>query len=465
MDISWNWHIKRIWIFFGLMVAAGCTGYHAKPLNNAGLAQKLTEADKNKIIHDAMQLHHARLPPIALDFSKPLNAQQLAVIAVLVNPDLKALRAKQGVSSAQVFDAGLLPDPQMTASYDDPLHQTNPPTIPFSTAFNFGLSWDIAGLITRPIKIKIAMARDAQVRYDVAWQEWQIANQAELLATRYYYLQQQLTIIRQAKLAATHLLDITKNNLQKHEIKIDEFGVRQNAYLDLQDQQLNLQRTLDKTKLQLKQVLGLAPTEEITIKLKPPVIPSAFNAESLFHQAIKSRLDLLALQAGYDSQEAQVYQAVLGQFPRFNVGISRARDTGDVNTFGELISFDLPIVNRNRGTIVIAQATREQLAQEYVARLHQTRAEIASLVADLQTIQHSQKILIHELPNMEKSKQLMYQGLLKGHITQITYEDIRVGLLNKKIKSISLKQDAAEQFIALQIAVGQSWHGDAINEH
>jgi outer membrane protein TolC len=41
----------------------------------------------------------------------------IATIAVLHNPDLKAARAKVGVARAQAFAAGLLPDPQLSFDY------------------------------------------------------------------------------------------------------------------------------------------------------------------------------------------------------------------------------------------------------------------------------------------------------------------------------------------------------------
>jgi len=114
---------------------SGCLSYHGKILKNNASINQLTHLDKNKLIQQACLVHHARLPPIKLTFAKPFTVQELAVIAVLVNPDLKALRAKEQVAKAQVFDAGLLPDPQLGLLFDKTLHQTNPPTIPLSNGY------------------------------------------------------------------------------------------------------------------------------------------------------------------------------------------------------------------------------------------------------------------------------------------------------------------------------------------
>jgi cobalt-zinc-cadmium efflux system outer membrane protein len=436
-----------------VLMLFGCASYAPKPLTDAPLAAP----DKHQLEMRAALLAHQRLPALALDFSKPLSPQQSAVIAVLANPDLQALRAKEGVMSAQVFDAGLLPDPQLNASYDRLMQ----PMAGLFNAYNVGVSWSLAGLVTRSIKVNAAKALRQQYRYDLAWQEWQVANQAELLVIRIHYLQEQVRLIERATAAAEHLLALTETNLRRHDSKIDEFSLRQSSYLDLHEQQQVLARNLHKTEQQLYQLLGMPPNEQLALTVAPGFIPDVIDADSLFTQARKQRLDLLALQAGYSSADAKYYQAILGQFPSINLGIARARDNTAVNSLGPTMSFDLPIFNRNRGAIAIAHATREQLNQEYHARLHQTRADIATLVTELRLLKKQVAALNKQLPILRQSEQLMRDGLIHHDVTQISYEEMRSRLLNSELKLIQLRQDAAEQQVALQLATGQ-WN-ESIN--
>jgi outer membrane protein TolC len=95
--------------------------------------------------------------------------------------------------------------------------------------------------------------------------------------------------------------------------------------------------------------------------------------------------------------------------------------------------------------------------------LHQTKADIAILVADLNHLRQTERILAQELPGMRKTERIMREGLRNGNITQITYQDIRSTLFNKELKLLMLEQDAAEQMIALQIAIGKSWN-EVVNE-
>lgn len=441
------------WGILGLMLVFifGCTMYHPRPLNINDLTNALSTPDKNDLRRQATFLNHPRIPPVQLDFTKPLTAKELSVLAVLMSPDLNALREKECVAEAQVFDAGLLPDPEFAPFVGFPLLNQQFAVNFWTLAFN----WDIGALATRVSKLRVARAQADQTRYDIAWQEWLVANQAELLATQIYFLQEQLNIAKRATQSSQQVLQLTQANLLKHNTTIDNFGLRQATYLDFLDQKITLERTLKKTILQLKQLLGLPPSDKLSLGIGSKSLPIELDANCLFEQAMLNRLDLIALQAGYISQEAKLYQAVLGQFPHFMIGFNRAKDDTGIQSIGLNLTLDIPLFNRNRGAIAIAKATREQLYKEYIARLNQTRGDIAILVTDLNIIRKEEKILQQQLPEMRKTEQLMRKGLETGNITLIAYQTVLTSLLTNELRLLSLKQAIAEKLIGLQMAIGR----------
>jgi hypothetical protein len=97
-----------------------------------------------------------------------------------------------------------------------------------------------------------------------------------------------------------------------------------------------------------------------------PLDKTGFPAKIRGFATIRSRqrLDLIALQSGYESQETSLYRAILGQYPGFSIGFGAARDTSNISTRGGNLSLDIPIFNRNHGSIGVAAATREQLYRE-----------------------------------------------------------------------------------------------------
>ena len=285
-----------------------------------------------------------------------MTDDELAVISVLINPDLKALRTRQGVAEAQVFSAGLLPDPQISLALDFPSNSDNG----LVTAYNLGLNWALTTLVTRPVEKHIASAKAQQVRYDIAWQEWMLSNQARLLARRISYLQRQLLLVQEASNTAERLFTCTKQNVEAGDVKIDELSLRNVAFLDAQDRYLSLARDVEKTRWELNQTLGLGPDEQlVSAAVVNDTTIETTDAAVLFANARLQRLDPLALKAGYESQEATLHRAVLGQYPGFSLGLSTARDTSNVHTQGISVGLDIPIFNRNRGNIAVANSTRE----------------------------------------------------------------------------------------------------------
>ena len=439
---------------FGLLLLfllTGCASYVAKPLQTQELDQRMQFPSHEMLMLGAAKLNHPRLKPIKLDFSQPLTEDELAVIVVLTNPDLKALRTRQNVADAQVFSAGLLPDPQISLALDFPSSNMNG----LVTAYNLGLNWALTTLVTRPVDKHIADAKAQQVHYDIAWQEWMLSNQVRLFARRISYLQRQLLLAQEASKITGSLFSTTKQNVEAGDVKIDELSLRNVAFLDAQDRYLSLARDVEKTRQELNQTLGLEPSEQLA--LAPVVNDDSIettDAAGLFSRARQQRLDLLALKAGYESQEASLYRTILGQYPGFSLGINTARDTSNVHTQGISVGLDIPIFNRNRGNIAIASSTREQLHLEYASRLQQTRADIATLVADIQRIQQERLPLLQELPELVREENVLSVAAKNRDVTLINYETVRGSLLDKQLKLLSLEQALAEQQIALQISVG-----------
>ena len=129
----------------------------------------------------AGQIRHPLLPPIKLDPSQPLSPDEAAVLAVLVNPELRAELCWRDVASAQLLQAGLLPNPQLTGGMDFPYERESPDNF---NAYNLGLSWDVTALIARDARIRSASADAASIELQIAWKEWEIAQAARTARLR-----------------------------------------------------------------------------------------------------------------------------------------------------------------------------------------------------------------------------------------------------------------------------------------
>lgn len=432
------------------IVIASCATYSPKPLLDNDIAKALAMPSAESI--NSTVQSHSKLKSIPIDFNQPLSVQQIALIAVITNPELKALRAKNDIANAQIFSAGLLPDPQFTPQYELP---TAPPVTGITAAYALILNWDIGSLVTRSLKEAAAKEAQQQVHYDIAWQEWMVANQAELFATRIYYLQQQDTLLQQSLLLAKNYLAKTLDNLKYHDANIDEFNLQKSAYLDLQNQSQTTKRVLGKTKLQLTKIMGLPPKAEIKLIIAPNLNIPSLGESQLFILAKQNRLDLLALKAGYNNQEIQLRQAILGQYPHFSATIYPGQDNTNNRFFGTNVTFDLPIFNRNRGAIAIATATREGLYLDYISRLHDIQSEIFTIYKEATWAMNQEKSINSSLPSMRDTNALLKNELLNSNITLPKYLIYYATVLDKELKLLLLQQDIAEQRIAMQMVLGK----------
>ncbi|HYZ47348.1 MAG TPA: TolC family protein [Sphingomonas sp.] len=436
----------RLWPLVAAGALAGCQSYSASPLRAPG--DVLAPPDIAALSADAQTIQRPFLAPQDIDLSQPLTPNALAIIAVIENPDLKALRAKNGVTDAQAFAARLLPDPTAQGSFDKRISGPDP-----FDGFGGQIGFDLAQLRTAKVVRESNDAKKRQVRLDLAWAEWQTAGQARLQGVRVLALEAQLEIARISAATAAQQLAAAIHAAGRGDLPGSEVDTRRQAALDSADKVRVAERDLATARGELNKQLGLPP--ETVLRLAPPPAPEAPPSTSvLLTQALDRRLDLAALRAGYDSAEADVHKAILDQFPSLGLTLAGARDTANNYTAGPQVGFTLPLWNRNRGGIAVAKATREQLKTEYEARLAQTRADIDAAVVGLATVRRQRSALAAELPALERYANATARAAKRGDLPPATAIAAQQVVRDRKLTLLQLDQQAAEQTIALELLSG-----------
>ena len=451
--------IARAGLVLATALAGGCTLYHAKPLTGGEATKVLTSPDRTDLAKRAAAFRHPLLAPVDLDFSRPLTADEVAVIVVLTNPDLVALRAQQSVARAQVFAAGLLPDPQLGGSRE---RVVSPRDQGYTTASAENVSVDVLGaLATRSLARAAASASADALRLDIAWHEWTTAGEARLLALRLPYQEHSLDLATGAESLTERALAAASDLAASGDLKADEVEARRLSAMDARARRLSAERELEATRLDLNRLLGLAPGEKLVLASSPALAPwSTPDANELFAAARLQRLDLKALELGYQGQEATYHREILGQYPRLTIGINRTTDTSSVLTLGPAISLDLPLWNRNRGPIEVARAERERLAAEYSARLFQTRADIAALVTVLDRDERNRAVLRERVPRLVAIADATDAAAESGDVTRAVADTARLAATERELELIGAEQSCAEQRLALKLAVGAPFLGN-----
>jgi len=434
-----------------ILFSSACATYHALPLDDH---PHLPE-DISHLSIDARKLPFPRMSAHIVDPSDGLDITEIAILAVLNNPELKLVRADANISHAQAFAAGLLPDPQFNLSRDFP-KQSGPG---ITNAYNAGIAYDINTLITHAAQHDAALADVQKANLTLLWQEWQVIARARVLFSQAYTQAQLLHWLTKNR-------DLLAIQYQKSKLALTQgnltAGAADSALVAWQDaeRQLNdLQRQQAQTRQDLNALLGLAPNA--VLQLVDDTHLTSLS-DSAVQQALQDlpqrRPDLLALKAGYAAQDARYRQAILSQFPAFNLGITHAQDTAGLVTNGFTLALTLPLFNGNRGNIKIEEATRQRLHDEYEIRLNSARADVLRLLADRRLISEQLDSLDKHLLALDQAADRARTALSSGAIDTagyVTFESVRVA---KHIEAANLRQALLENQISLLTFVGGDFH-------
>ena len=176
---------------------------------------------------------------------------------------------------------------------------------------------------------------------------------------------------------------------------------------------------------------------------------------SLLEGLEKRRLDLVALALGYDSQEASLRAAIKAQFPKIGLSFAKANDTSNVRTHTYGVTIDLPLFDRNQGNIAIARATRQQLFDEYVARVSEARGDVSLLLGKLAAAHAQLDADRAALPELERLVAAFEKALQSRNAEMGAYRDARALLVSRQIDESNLRQQVLELGVALEIATGR----------
>ena len=426
---------------------AGCATFHALPLDNGRGPQSIAD-----IRVPAASMPIPQLRAYTFDPANGLDVTEVAMLAVANNPQLRVARDQAGVAHAQAYAAGLLPDPLLSYSQDRPVGNPPPGT---TNAFSAGLSYDLGNLVTRSARVAAARAAARQVDLNLLWGEWQTIAQARTLFDRVVFLRRSVARLQEEQKALAPLRAAIANALESGNLDYASASAGLNAASDVANQLAVAQRQLNLAEHDLHGLLGLDTSVPLHLTGAPfSTDPEQAQVQRALADMARRRPDLLALQAGYQSQQQKLRTAILAQFPAITVGFTRARDNSNISSAGFSIGLSLPLFDGNRGNIAIERATRQQLHDAYSARLLADRNDVQRLFADLQSDRAQQKALAVHAARLDHARKVAQIDYDAGRLDWPTYLAIRTNSLAADTALLNLDQSMHETAIALDALVG-----------
>lgn len=410
---------------------SGCVGYAPAPLATA----------------PKLSAHPAALAGAS---GRPVSLSELDRLVLRNNPDLAAARAKLGVGAAQLLVAGVLPNPQLTASY--PFYVAGAGG---TDAFALGVAQDLRSLLLRPTKREGAASAAAEINASLLWQEHQTVGKARLLYVDVVEGERLAQVLEKSRRLLKQRFDFAKTNIDQGNAPLASLSPDLVALSDVEKSVDELARLQLARRHQLAALLGLAPDAPLPLAGRPalPTLDARRVRADLASLASR-RPDLLALQYGYRAQDARLRQAILAQFPNLVVGVLGGRDTSAIYSVGPQASFDLPIFDRNEGNIAVEQATREALRREFSARLTAATGEIEALLSEQALLRRQYAGLRPRLAQARAIADKAEIAFKQGNFEPRAYVDVEVALLSLQQQDIALTQAILESQVTLATLLG-----------
>jgi len=402
----------------------------------------------------ASRFSNSSLEQLPIDLRTGIGPDDAAAIALYSNPALRSIRDRRGLASAQLIQAGILPNPVVSYSRD---YVTGGNTAGTVTAYNFTAAWEFSALIPFLPKQTAARKNYRSVDLDVAWDEWQIAVNARTAVYRALGLNAQLAQAVEATEGLQQSTDAMRKAVDAHEKTVLELAAVESASQDSRATMLALEQEFHKQGLGLNKILGVEAEVKVALRagLSLPTRLAPPEQHELADDLQSRRLDLLGLQQGLESQDATVRAAILAQFPKMSAGFVKASDTTNVHTTGFIVAVDVPIFDRNQGVIATERATRQRLRDEYTQRAFEARSDIAVALADIRSLDRQITAAQEALPLLEKLVSSAQAATEQRNADVLSYYTARSNLLQKRVQLIKLQEQLLEAHTALEIASGR----------
>ena len=421
----------------------GCAIYHPRSLPTS---PDLARAPALAV--PASNLGVPGLKPERLDPAQGLTQINVITLAVVDNPRLKAVRLQSGVARAQLLEAGLLPDPQISGG----LARSS-----FFTGYSASLAEDIQALITRGAAKSAAGAHLKQVNLEILWQEWQVAERAREL----YIQAQALGKLRRVLYARRKLLAglyrRDEASLKHRYVTVSDVTADFIAWNSAEAEWRAFELQDNQTRHALDELLGLAPDVQLRLRGAPREQPmTTTQYRSALAALPRQRPDLLALKAGYHTEEERLREAILAQFPLISAGVEKARSPEEgIQSIGFNVTLTLPLFNRNRGPIAVGRASRAYLYQVYQSSLDETASQTDEVWTAVGIMRHQLKMLDARLSGLEQAAAAARESLGRGTLSLADYARVDSNALATRAEEIQLRAslEQAQAALAMLLAL------------
>ncbi|MEQ8762535.1 MAG: TolC family protein [Planctomycetota bacterium] len=384
----------------------------------------------------------------APDETSGLSKRELAAFAITHHPALSATRARLGIRSALLVEAGLLPDPQLGWGAMDLVASEIVEGTSSSLEVISGFSTMLPLLRPGERDAKVALAeRELELaKCDLLTAEWQLTRDVHIACEEQLVAELRLARTRELASLAGSTADYFDRAKGAGAATAIQANLARGELLSIRLEEVRAENRAQQARQRLNALLGIPPDSELPLRAdEEPSLPESLrdaDPGSLAEAAMSLRPDLVAREVAYRASEEGVRLAVAKQYPSIAIG------TG--------IQITIPIFSGfGRPRIRTALARRDRAARELAASVHQVRGEIAAAFARWTVSARKVDLIEAELlPNAEETLELSREALEAGEATLLETLALQRALLEARTTQAEAIADRAKQTWELLSASG-----------
>jgi len=333
-----------------------------------------------------------------------LTEEEAVAISLWNNAAYQELLAQLGVSRAQLFDAGLLSDPQMVMFFPLGVKQ-----------LEFTIYQSLTVLWLRPVRLRAATLDLNQVSETMVQNGLNLIRDVRLAHAQLTLAQARVKLADEMLELQLAIAELSQKRLDAGDISELDFMNTQVDVRRVEADLARLARDRDVAREQLRILMGLAQGHDPFVAVPAEIDNQTDEPEvDYVKEALAMRPDLRAAEL---QVEAACQRLKLAELQFINLDAVYDANGRGLKGFesGPGMRITIPIFNGNQGAVAISDAQLQQALRTYITVRNQITLDVRTAQLQLRQARDNLRMLEQEIvPTLEQSMELAQKSFLNG---------------------------------------------------
>lgn len=418
-------------VMASLALLTGCASFSADGgmSDVAALTKERSGQIPQRVSTDQDRIQHDKTVRDLL--SRPLTPDSAVQIALINNPGLQAKLSALGVAESDLVQAGRMRNPQFSFGRSSGGGDVE---------IDRGVTFDLIGLLTIPMRSKIERGRFEQAKLQAAIDAVSLAAETRRAFFNAVAAQQTALFMEQARESAEAGAELALGMRKVGNWNKLDTAREQIFYAESIAELARSRQNVVSTREQLTRTLGLLQSDQtFTLPAKLPDLPkTAMDINNLEAQAMQQRLDV---QMAKRDAEATASALGLSKATRFinviDAGYMNKSETGKARSNGYEISVELPLFDSGSAKSAKAEALYMQAVHRTADIAVRARSEVRESYAayrsayDLSAHYRDQVVPLRK--QISEEMLLRYNGMLASVFELLADARLQISAVNAAI--------------------------------